>query len=217
MGDLMLPDETLNTILRSLYVSGVATLLSLTWSIPASYFLALKERSRLLETVIETLVGMPTVLLGLLLYFIFSSSGPLAPLKLLYTPQAIIIGESILITPLIISMSYRLLRNAVRTYSELALSLGASRIQTMTLVLRETMPGITASAVMGFSRAIGELGVAMMVGGNISGYTRVLTTAIALGVARGEFEEAVFLGLILLTITITVTVALKYLSKVYEE
>ncbi|MFN3267698.1 MAG: ABC transporter permease, partial [Zestosphaera sp.] len=160
---------------------------------------------------------MPTVLLGLLLYFALSSSGPLARLKLLYTPQAIIIGESILITPLIISTNYRLLKNAVRTYSELALTLGASRIQTMTLVLRETTPGITASAIMGFSRAIGELGVAMMVGGNISGHTRVLTTAIALGVARGEFEEAVFLGLILLAITMIVTVTLKYLSKVYEE
>lgn len=182
-----------------------------------SYFLALKERSRILETVIETLVGMPTVLLWLLLYYTFSSSGPLAPLRLLYTPQAIIIGESVLITPLIISMSYRLLRSVVKTYSELALSLGASRIQTMALVLRETMPGITASAVMGFSRAIGELGVTMMVGGNISGYTRVLTTAIALGVARREFEETVLLGLILLTITIAVTVALKCLSKVYEE
>ncbi len=213
----MLTAETLNTVLRSIYVSGAATLISLTWSIPASYYLALRGRSRILETIVETLVGMPTVLLGLLLYFILSSSGPLAPLKLLYTPQAIIIGESILVTPLIISASYRLLRSTIRKFSELALSLGASKTQTMLLVLRETTSGITASAIMGFSRAIGELGVAMMVGGNISGHTRVLTTAIALGVARGEFEEAVFLGIILLIMTITITVALKYLSKAYEE
>ncbi|MEM2021327.1 MAG: ABC transporter permease [Zestosphaera sp.] len=213
----MLSSEVIDTVLRSLYVSGAATILSLTWSIPASYILALKQRTGLVEALLETLVGMPTVLLGLLLYFLFSSSGPLAPLRLLYTPQAMIVGEAILVTPLIISTSHRLLRNAVTTYSELALSLGASRGQAMTLILRETSPGIIASAVMGFSRAVGELGIAMMVGGNISGYTRVATTAIALGVSRGEFEEAATLGLILLAIMLVVALALKSLNRVYEK
>lgn len=208
--------ETVNTILRSLYVSGVATVLSLAWSVPASYVLALKRRVGLFEALIETLVGMPTVLLGLLLYFAFSSSGPLAPLRLLYTPQAIIIGEAVLVTPLIISTNYRILKNVVTAYTELALSLGASKTQTMFLVLRETAPGVAASAIMGFSRALGELGVAMMVGGNISGYTRVATTAIALGVARGEFEEAMALGLALLVIMVAVALVLKGLSRVYE-
>ncbi len=207
--------EVIDTVLRSLYVSGVATMLSLTWSVPASYILALRQRTGLVEALLETLVGMPTVLLGLLLYFLFSSSGPLAPLRLLYTPQAMIVGEAILVTPLIISTSHRLLRNAITTYSELALSLGAGRDQAMTLILRETSPGIIASAVMGFSRAVGELGIAMMVGGNISGYTRVATTAIALGVSRGEFEEALVLGLMLLAIMLVVAVALKSLSRVY--
>lgn len=212
----VLSGETVDTILRSLYISGTATIASLTWSIPTSYVLALKQRTGLLEALMETLVGMPTVLLGLLLYFAFSSSGPLAPLRLLYTPQAIIIGEAVLVTPLIISMNYRILRNVVTAYTELALTLGASRTQAMALVLRETAPGIMASAVMGFSRALGELGVAMMVGGNISGYTRVVTTAIALGVSRGEFEEAAILGLVLLIITVAVALVLKSLSKVYE-
>lgn len=213
----MISDETLATILRSIYVSGTATLLASVWSLPTSYFLTLKRRVGIVEAVVESLVGIPTVLLGLLLYILLSSSGPLAPLgiKLLYTPQAIILGESILVTPLMISTSYRVLKNSVVMYSELALSLGASKTQVMTLVIKESLPGVVASIIMSFSRALGELGIAMMVGGNISGYTRVMTTAIALGVVRGEFEEAIALGLVLMAIMVVISVTLKLINKVY--
>jgi tungstate transport system permease protein len=213
----LISDETLATILRSIYVSGTATLLASVWSLPTSYVLTLKRRVGVVEAVIESLVGIPTVLLGLLLYILLSSSGPLAPLgiKLLYTPQAIILGESILVTPLMISTSYRVLKNSVVMYSELALSLGASKTQVMTLVIKESLPGVVASIIMSFSRALGELGIAMMVGGNISGYTRVMTTAIALGVARGEFEEAIALGLVLMAIMVVISVTLKLINKVY--
>lgn len=214
----MISDETIATILRSIYVSGTATLLATTWGIPTSYILTLKRRVGIVEAVIESLVGVPTVLLGLLLYLLLSSSGPLAPLgiRLLYTPQAIILGEAILITPLMISTTYRVLKNTVATYSELALSLGASKTQVMTLIIKESLPGVVASIIMSFSRALGELGIAMMVGGNISGYTRVMTTAIALGVARGDFEEAIVLGLVLLTIMVVISITLKLLNKVYS-
>jgi tungstate transport system permease protein len=198
-------------------VSGTATLLASVWSLPTSYVLTLKRRVGVVEAVIESLVGIPTVLLGLLLYLLLSSSGPLAPLgiKLLYTPQAIILGESILVTPLMISTSYRVLKNSVVMYSELALSLGASKTQVMTLIVKESLPGVVASIIMSFSRALGELGIAMMVGGNISGYTRVMTTAIALGVVRGEFEEAIALGLVLMAIMVVISVTLKLINKVY--
>jgi len=214
----LISDETIATILRSIYVSGTATLLATTWGIPTSYILTLKRRVGIVEAVIESLVGVPTVLLGLLLYLLLSSSGPLAPLgiRLLYTPQAIILGEAILITPLMISTTYRVLKNTVATYSELALSLGASKTQVMTLIIKESLPGVVASIIMSFSRALGELGIAMMVGGNISGYTRVMTTAIALGVARGDFEEAIVLGLVLLTIMVVISITLKLLNKVYS-
>lgn len=214
----MISDETIATILRSIYVSGTATLLATTWGIPTSYILTLKRRVGIVEAVIESLVGVPTVLLGLLLYLLLSSSGPLAPLgiRLLYTPQAIVLGEAILITPLMISTTYRVLKNTVVTYSELALSLGASKTQVMTLIIKESLPGVVASIIMSFSRALGELGIAMMVGGNISGYTRVMTTAIALGVARGDFEEAIVLGLVLLTIMVVISITLKLLNKVYS-
>ncbi len=214
----MISDETIATILRSIYVSGTATLLATTWGIPTSYILTLKRRVGIVEAIIESLVGVPTVLLGLLLYLLLSSSGPLAPLgiRLLYTPQAIVLGEAILITPLMISTTYRVLKNTVVTYSELALSLGASKTQVMTLIIKESLPGVVASIIMSFSRALGELGIAMMVGGNISGYTRVMTTAIALGVARGDFEEAIVLGLVLLTIMVVISITLKLLNKVYS-
>jgi len=214
----LISDETIATILRSIYVSGTATLLATTWGIPTSYILTLKRRVGIVVAVIESLVGVPTVLLGLLLYLLLSSSGPLAPLgiRLLYTPQAIILGEAILITPLMISTTYRVLKNTVATYSELALSLGASKTQVMTLIIKESLPGVVASIIMSFSRALGELGIAMMVGGNISGYTRVMTTAIALGVARGDFEEAIVLGLVLLTIMVVISITLKLLNKVYS-
>ena len=206
--------EILDVTIRSLYVSGLATLLSASWSIPAAYLLSFRRRVGVLEAVVESLVGVPTVLLGLLLYMLLSSSGPLGFLKLLYTPHAIIIGQSILITPLIISTCYRALRVVAAPYLELALSMGAGRPQTMLLLLRESAPGVAASAVMGFSRAVGELGIAMMVGGNIRGSTTVLTTAIALGVTRGEFEAAIILGIILLALTIATAVSMKILMGV---
>jgi tungstate transport system permease protein len=208
--------ELVDITLRSLYVSGVATLLAFSWSIFIAYFLASRERVEIISSIIESLVGMPTVVLGLLLYFLFSRSGPLGVLNLLYTPSAIIIGESILVTPIIVSASFRVLRAALQTYGEFALSIGATRIQTMCLVFRESYPGIIAAIIMAFSRAIGELGVAFMVGGNIKGYTRVLTTAIALGVSKGEFESSILLGLILLSIMIITSISLKIISRLYR-
>ena len=195
-------------------MSGSATLLATSWSIIIAYILASRRRVEIISSIIEAMVGIPTVLLGLLLYMLFSHSGPLGFLNLLYTPQAMIIGESILITPLIISSTFRVLREAIQTYGEFAMSIGASRFQTIHLILKETYPTLLAASVMGFSRAIGELGVAMMIGGNIKGYTRVMTTAIALGVSKGEFETAIWLGLILLLIMIITSIVIKIIGRV---
>jgi len=209
----MIDSEVVEIAIRSITISGFATLLASSWSIPIAYILATRCRSELIISIVEAVVGIPTVLVGLLLYLLLSSSGPLGFLHMLYTPQAIVVGEAILITPLIISTSYRVLRNIVDTYGELALSLGASERQAMLLTLRESLPGILASTIMGFSRAIGELGIALIVGGNIRGYTRVLTTAIALEVSKGEFEKAVALGIVLVSITITISIVLKVLKR----
>lgn len=202
---------------RSVMISGLATLLASLWSIPSTYILARPSRiSRILTSIFEALVGIPTVLVGLLLYLLLSSSGPLGFFQLLYTPQAIIIGESLLITPIIIATSYRIVQVAYETYGELAISLGADKKQTMKLIIKESLPGILGSIVMGFSRAIGELGIALMIGGNIKGYTRVMTTAIALEIARGEYELAIVLGVILVMIMIVVALISKTLKRFQE-
>jgi len=200
--------------IRSIVISGSATLLASLWSIPISYIIAIRGVRKSIEAAIEAMVGMPTVLLGLLLYYLFTSSGPLGFLGLLYTPIAIIIGEAILITPLLIAVIYRASRDIIVSRLELAISLGASRIQTISMLARETSSGVIAAIIMGFSRALGELGIALMVGGNIKDYTRVMTTAIALDIIRGDFEKALALGLILLLIIVSIMIAIKRLSDI---
>ncbi len=210
---MLFSSEVFDISLRALMVSGSATILASCWSIPIAHYLAIKHRSEFVTSILEALVGIPTTVIGLLFYFLFSSKGPLGFLHLLYSPQAIIIGQSVLITPLIISTGYRVIRSSTELYGELAISLGASKWQAMALTMRESMPGIIASVVMGFSRAFGELGVALMIGGNIRGYTRVLTTAIVLEVSKGEFEKALSLGLILVTISISLSIVLRVLRR----
>ncbi|GAB6147506.1 ABC transporter permease [Stetteria hydrogenophila] len=205
--------ETLQVVARSLYISGSATILASLWSIPLAYAMASRPGLARLASTLEALVGVPTVLVGLLLYMLLSSRGPLGSLGLLYTPHAIIIGEAVLVTPLIASVAYRALRVAVERYGELALSLGATEAQAMATAVREASGGIIASLVMGFSRAIGELGVALMVGGNIRGYTRTISTAIALDVSMGEFEEALQLGAVLVALLIAASIAARLAAR----
>jgi len=207
-------EDIAGIVIRSIVISGSATLLASLWSIPISYIIAIRGVRKSIEAAIEAMVGMPTVLLGLLLYYLFTSSGPLGFLGLLYTPIAIIIGEAILITPLLIAVIYRASRDIIVSRLELAISLGASRIQTISMLARETSSGVIAAIIMGFSRALGELGIALMVGGNIKDYTRVMTTAIALDIIRGDFEKALALGLILLLIIVSIMIAIKRLSDI---
>ncbi|HIE24336.1 MAG TPA: ABC transporter permease subunit, partial [Candidatus Korarchaeota archaeon] len=126
-------------------------------------------------------------------------------LRLLYTPLAISIGQAVLITPLLVTFAYQALEREKREVWELAISLGAQSRQASTTLFRETMPKLLNASLIVFNRAIGELGVALMLGGNIKGFTRVMTTAIALEVSKGEFELALFLGGLLLVITYTIT------------
>jgi tungstate transport system permease protein len=206
-------NEIIDITLRSIWISGCATLIAFFIGIPLAYILAYRRRVELISSIIESLVGIPTVVLGLFLYFLFSKSGPLGFLNLLYTPQAIIIGESILIIPLIISTSFRILKNTVYTYGEFAIAIGATKTQKMILILKESYLGLLASFTMAFSRAIGELGIALMIGGNIKDFTRVMTTAIALGVSKGEFESSLLLGCILVIIMIVISVILRIISR----
>lgn len=164
------------TALLSLFISGTATLLATLWGTPIAMLLALKNfRGKLLiKSFFNTLIGIPTVALGLILYLILSKSGPLGFLRLLYTPTAVILGEAILVTPIVVSFATAALEAVDPEIMSLAKTLGASEAQASVAVLREAANGIFSAGITSFNRAIAELGVVIMVGGNI-----VLTTKIA--------------------------------------
>ena len=203
LGLILSGDRTLVEItLRSLAVSGLATVIASCWSIPLGVMMGLGEfRGRaLLRGVFNVLLGVPTVTLGLVLYLTFSRSGPLGSLHLLYTPTAIIVGQSLLITPIIVSFVANSLEAVDPDIRSLALTLGASEVRASLTMLSESLSGVFLAVTASFNRAIAELGVALMLGGNIRGATRVLTTTIALETGRGEIALGIALTVVLLAI-----------------
>ena len=187
---------------RSIAVSGSATLLAGLWGIPLGIFIGLKKfygRS-LAKGFFNAMLGMPTVSLGLILYLLFSRAGSLGFLHLLYTPFAVILGQSILITPIIVSFVASAIESVDPEIRDLAKTLGASETQASITVLSESMSGVLLAVIASFNRAISELGVALMLGGNLRNLTRVMTTAISLETARGELDLGISLTVILLSI-----------------
>lgn len=190
----------------SLEVSLVATLLAALLGIPLGAALAaFRFRGRTgLIVLTNTLMATPTVLIGLLVYWSLSRRGPLAVLELLYTPGAMIAGEALLALPLVIALT----RAAVETLDPLARettrTLRLGRARTLTLLVREATPGITAAVLTAYGRVVSELGIALMVGGNVRGETRTLTTAMTLATQRGDFQSATALGLVLLVLALGV-------------
>jgi tungstate transport system permease protein len=194
--------------LRSLFVSGTAVLMAILWGIPIAMFLGTRKHARLIiKGFFTAMVGIPTVGLGLILYLILSKSGPLGFLHLLYTPTAIILGEAVLITPLIVVLSTIAIEEVDPEIANLAKTLGASEARASVAVLREAANGIVMAGIASFNRAVAELGVAQLVGGNIIGLTEVLTTGIALETARGDLELSIAWMVILLTVVFGITLA----------
>ncbi|UCB60613.1 MAG: ABC transporter permease [Candidatus Bathyarchaeota archaeon] len=197
---------------RAVLVSGSAVLLSMLWGLPVAMLLGLKRFPCrfIVKGFFTAMLGMPTVTLGLLLYLFFSNAGPVGPLRLLYTPTAMIIGQAILVTPITVSFVASAIESVDPEIADLAKTLGASEIQASIAVLRESSRGVLLALTTSFNRAIAELGVVLMVGGNIAHSTRVLTTTIALETNKGEIALAIALAIILLVIvsTLTLTVSL---------
>ena len=191
-------------VYRTLLFSGVATILAVLWSLPIAMLLTLKDfpGKSIVKGFFTAMIGMPTVALGLILFLTFSKAGPLGFLGLLYTPGAIMLGEAILITPLIVSITVSSIEAVDPEISNLAKTLGANSSQASVTILKEALSGVLFSNVAGFNRAIAELGVALMVGGNIVGAgvhsTDVLTTDISTLTQRGDFATAIALSIILL-------------------
>ena len=196
----------------SLFVSILGTLLSCVWSIPISATIALRNfpGKRVLKGFFSALIGIPTVALGLYLYLLLSRSGPFGYFGLLYTPYAIIIGQCILVTPIIVSFATSALESVDPEMRSLAKTLGASGAQTDMVVLREAFWGVALAILAAFNRAFAELGVAMMLGGNIRYVTRLLTTAIALQTAMGEIALSIALSIILLGIVLSLNLVVSF-------
>jgi len=209
---------TLHTLLeitvRSIAISGLATILASLWSIPLAILLSISQRksAKLIITILNSLVGVPTVIVGLFLYLLLSRSGPLGTLSLLYTPIGIVIGQTFLITPLMISLGVEVIGVRARNLIEMSLTFGASTTQLLLTIFEEAISKIVAVSILGFQRALGELGIALMLGGNIRGFTRVFTTAIALEIQKGEFELAIYLGVILLLVDFMIIAIVRVLG-----
>ena len=201
--------------LRSIAVSGFATLIAACWSIPLGVLLGLKEfRGRLVvKGVFNAFLGVPTVTLGLVLWLLLSRSGPLGFLHLLYTPLAIVVGQSILVTPIVVSFVANTLEAVDPEIRSLALTLGASEARANLTVLGESLGGVLLAATASFNRAIAELGVALMLGGNIRGATRVLTTVIALENVRGEVALSIALAVVLMMIVSAVSISMNLIQR----
>ncbi|MBI4312232.1 MAG: ABC transporter permease [Chloroflexi bacterium] len=192
--------ETYRIMLLSLEVSGVATLLSMAAGLPLGVFLGLSRfpgRNALLALV-NMGMGLPPVVAGLLVSIVLWRSGPLGSLRLLYTPQAMIIAQFLLAAPLVTALTVAAIQQLNPKLRVQVLALGASRWQMLLLLLREARLPLLAALMAGFGAVISEVGASLMVGGNILGQTRVLTTATVMEVGKGDFALAIALGVILL-------------------
>jgi tungstate transport system permease protein len=206
--------EIVEIAVRTIGVSGAATLLAALWGIPLGILLGLKRfrGRRIIVGFFNAMMGLPAVALGLLLYLLFSQSGPLGFLHLLYTPFVIILGQAVLITPLTVSFTTSTIEAIDPEIKDLATTLGASETEASLAVLKESIGGVLLAVAASFNRAIAELGVAIMVGGNLRGLTRVLTTSIALETTRGELFLGIALTIILLVIVFAVNISVNMLQ-----
>ena len=196
----------LQIVYLSLRVSILATLMATVLGVPLGTLLGLKpeRRTRFLNKLIFTFMGMPPVVAGLIIYLLLSRQGPLGVLSLLYTPSAMIIAQVFLAAPIVIGMTMVGIRAKGGEVEETARSLGASSALAAWTVVRESRIAILGAVIAGFSRVVAEVGAVMMVGGNIEGRTRVMTTAIVLETRKGNFEFAIGLGIVLLTLSFIV-------------
>ncbi len=210
----MLP-ELISILLLTLRVSGTALLISVLLGIGLGVFVALRDfpARKLVIGVINTGMGLPPVVVGLLVLLFLWRSGPLGFLNLIYTPTAMIIAQVILATPIIAGLTLATIQSVPQKYKWQAEALGARGWQMAWLLIRETRLSLLAAIMAGFGGIISEVGAVMMVGGNIRGQTRVMTTAIVLESQRGEIELAVLLGLFLLALSFSVNLGLTLIQQ----
>lgn len=207
--------EIVDVTLLSLQVSLTALVLSAVIGIPAGAALALKKipGQRLMLNIIYTLMGLPPVLAGLLVYLLLTRRGPLGEYELLFTPAAMIIAQVLLAAPIICGLTARAVMALDQVVYDTAVTLGASRRQAAASIMREARVGIVAALSTALGRVIAEVGAVMLVGGNIRWSTRVLTTSIVLETRMGNFSTAIAIGIILLAISFAINMFILTLEK----
>ena len=200
---ISLDPEILSIIRLSLYVSLTATVLSSIVAVPLGVVIGIKEfpGKRGLVRLIYTMMSMPPVVIGLVIFLLLLRSGPLGSLRLNFTPTAMVIAQFTLVTPIITGIVFNGTKERGQEIESLAMTLGASRTQTLWLLIKELRINILSAVVSGYGRAISEVGAVMVVGGNIRGHTRVMTTTIAMLRNMGEYSLAIAIGIVLLTIS----------------
>lgn len=198
----------------SLYISLSATILAALISLPIAGLIHFREfhGKRALIVVIQTLYSVPTVVVGLVIYLLISRSGPFGFLGLLFTPEGMILGQTVLIIPIMTGLFISGLTGVGKDIRDMVVSLGATEFQSIATIVKEARFAILSAIVLGFGRAISEVGVAMMIGGNIRGATRVLTTAITLQTGIGDFGFSIALGIILLSIALIVVIIMNIIT-----
>lgn len=212
---LSLDADVFHAAWTSIRVSAWSILFASLLGIPIGLAAGMSEFAfkRMVLTLLNTLIAVPTVLVGLLVYGFLSRQGPLGHFGLLFTPGAMVIGGTILITPIVANYSLNSAKGADRRILATTLTLGAGRLRSTMKFVSEIRFGILAAVIAGFGRIISEVGVAMMLGGNIRGYTRTMTTAIALETSKGEFAFGVALGILLMTVALLTNIFLTLLQQ----
>lgn len=212
---ISLDPEVIEIAGRSLRISATSTLLASLICLPLGSLIHFRRfpGKSILISLIQTFFSFPTVVIGLLVFVFFSRAGPFGGLGLLFTPTTMVIGQMILITPILLGLTISALSGVDRAIVDTARSLGASGFQTATLILKEARFAVMAAVLMGFGRAISEVGIALMIGGNIRGFTRVITTAISLESSKGNLELSIALGIILVFIALVINILFNRLQQ----
>ena len=207
--------EVMGITLVSLQVSGTATLISLLIGISTGTFLALSDfpGKRIVISLVNTGMGLPPVVVGLFVTIFLWRNGPLGFFGILYTPTAMIIAQTVIAAPIVMGISLAAIQQLPQKLRLQILALGATRLQMVWILIKEAKLPLLAAVMAGFGGVISEVGASIMVGGNIKGYSRVLTTATVMETGRGNFDIAIALGIILLTLAYIINLTLTHIQQ----
>lgn len=210
-----LDGEVLDITILSLKVSGIATLISLVIGISAGTVIALNQfpGKKVVISLVNTGMGLPPVVVGLFVTIFLWRSGPFGFLGLLYTPLAIIIAQAIIATPIVMGITVAAMQQLPRKMRLQILALGATRLQMVWMLIKESRLSLLAAVMAGFGGVISEIGASIMVGGNIKGYTRVLTTATVMETSKGSFDVAIALSILLLALAYSINLILTFVQQ----